>query len=149
MSWLRRNAEAVQAIGTLLTAALAIVALIGVKWQLDGAERISQAQTAREIYRDFVALSLSNPELADPGLCPEFSDKQDIQYDHFVEYMLYTAEQVIEADPEWASTFEGVLEPHTTYFCATSGWNGYSDPVNALIARVRTANCGMLPACAE
>ncbi|MEM1301574.1 MAG: hypothetical protein AAGH17_03245, partial [Pseudomonadota bacterium] len=60
MAWLKRNAEALQAIGALLTAAVAIAALVGVKWQLDAAERISQAQSAREIYRDFVALSLAN-----------------------------------------------------------------------------------------
>ncbi|MEM1303002.1 MAG: hypothetical protein AAGH17_10485, partial [Pseudomonadota bacterium] len=67
----------------------------------------------------------------------------------FVEYMLYTAEQVIEADPIWTDTFEGVLDPHTTYFCASSGWDGYTDPVNRLIVRLRVSNCGMLPACAE
>lgn len=149
MRWLTRNAEALQAIGALLTAAVAIAALVGVKWQLDAAERISQAQSAREIYRDFVALSLANPDLSAPGLCPEFTDRQATQYEHFVEYMLYTAEQVIEADPIWTDTFEGVLDPHTTYFCASSGWDGYTDPVNRLIVRLRVSNCGMLPACAE
>ena len=89
------------------------------------------------------------PQLSNPGICPQFAEDQATQYDRFLEYILYTAEQVIEADPSWETTFEGLLKGHMGHFCASSGWDAYTDPVNQIIARLRSANCEMVPACAD
>lgn len=40
MDWLKRNAEALQAIGAILTVVLAAIALAGVKYQVNGAAAI-------------------------------------------------------------------------------------------------------------
>ena len=50
-SWIKTNASALEAIGVVLTALVALVALVGVKYQVDATAKLQQAQTAREICR--------------------------------------------------------------------------------------------------
>lgn len=47
MSWLKRNAEAVEALAANVTALVAIAALIGVKFRLDETDRVQREQSAR------------------------------------------------------------------------------------------------------
>lgn len=149
MNWLSKHAQALQALGALMTVLIAIAALIGVKWQIDSAARIAQAQTAREFYRDYVALSLAQPKFANPAACPEFSNDETTSYEYYVEYLLYTAEQVIEADPDWAGTFESEFESHLSYICTITDGAGYTPAVAALIAGIRQDACRSRPDCAQ
>ncbi|MEO0484914.1 MAG: hypothetical protein AAF092_03255 [Pseudomonadota bacterium] len=140
MNWLRRNAEALQAVGALLTAAFAIVALVGVKWQLDTSERIARETQARDIYRSFLALSLAQPNYAEPGQCPGFEGAEATAYDYYMEYTLYTAEQVIEMDPAWEGTFEEVFSQHLDWLCGAE-FSGYTEPVERLITQMQARQC--------
>ena len=67
--WLESNSRALQALAGLITALLALLALIGVKWQIDASFDSQREQSARDIYREFLNLSISNPEFADPDYC--------------------------------------------------------------------------------
>lgn len=147
MNWLNKHSHALQALGALMTAVVAIAALIGVKWQLDSQERVAQSQLALETYRSFIALSIAHPQYSDPGMCPEFSAAESVAYGDYLEYLLYTAEQVTASDDAWVTTFEGALEPHLATLCATADWGGYDPIVQSIIQRTRTANCGMMPEC--
>ena len=124
MRWLRENSEVIEALGTLLTAFVAAAALIGVKIQIDSSAKVAEAQSAREIYRDFLELSIANPDLADPGQCPAFTPARSIAYTYYLEYMLYTAEQVTQMDAEWQSTFDNTFEEHLDALCASNDWSG-------------------------
>ena len=64
MSWIKRNAETVTAIGTAITALVAVLALAGVKLQIDATQQLHDTQAGKEIYREFLSLSIKNPELA-------------------------------------------------------------------------------------
>lgn len=145
--WMGRNSDALQGLGALLTAVVAAVALVGVKLQIDASANQAEAQSAREIYRGFLSLSLSNPDLADPGRCPAFDDRQTTQYEAYLEYMFYTAEQVTKMDPEWDGVFAEVFERHADVICESADWGGYSPSVEAVILETRTTVCPKLSAC--
>lgn len=143
MGWFDRHSQALQAFGAMLTAAFALIAIIGVKVQLDAAERVARETQARDLYRGFLALSLARPEFAEPGLCPAFEGNDATAYDYYMEYALYTAEQVIDMDPSWSGAFEGFFAPHQAWLCSAVP-TAYSDPVGALISRFGGAECQAL-----
>ncbi len=149
MNWLRANGEALQGIGSILTAFLALLALVGVKIQVDAQAKVASAQAAREIYREFLTLSVAHPDLADPGDCPAFSDKGAVEYAFYFEHMLYTAEEVIAADATWSESFDHIFENHGANLCETKDWAGYTPAVQALIARVSLDICPRREACPD
>ena len=67
--WLERNAKALQAVAAIVTAFAALAALIGIKVQIDANMKQQQVQSARDIYREFLNLSISKPEFAQPDYC--------------------------------------------------------------------------------
>lgn len=140
MNFLTRHAEALQALGALLTAVFAVVALVGVKFQLDASERISREAQARDIYRSFLSLSLANPRLAAPGTCPAFTGEDATQYEFYLEYALYTAEQVIDMDPSWEGAFEQTFSEHLGWLCEVE-ISGYTPEVEALVTRLQATQC--------
>ncbi|HRM75069.1 MAG TPA: hypothetical protein PLI13_10275, partial [Paracoccus sp. (in: a-proteobacteria)] len=62
--WLTRNSEALGAVGAIATAIAAVTAVIVIPYQVAQADRIQRDQTAREIYREFLNLTVQKPELA-------------------------------------------------------------------------------------
>ncbi len=149
MAWLRHNGEALQGIGSILTAFLAILALVGVKIQVDAQQDVASAQAGREIYREFLTLSVANPTLADPGNCPDLSDEDVVKYAFYLEHTLYTAEEVIAADEGWALSFDHILENHGAALCESKDWGGYSPAVQSLIARVSLDICPKRAPCPD
>lgn len=131
--WVKSNAEPLEAVGTLLTALVAVVALLGVKWQLDENDRLQREQGARETYREFLKLGMERPDLATGDICRISDPDRQTAYAHYVEYALYTAEQVLAADPEWQEPMRQALEPHSNYLCGKQDWESYSVPVQGLV----------------
>lgn len=147
MSWLQRNANAVQAVIAASTPILAILAIVGVYWQIDASRTQAEAASAREIYRELVSISMERPELTDPGRCPAFSERELIQYGGYMEYLLYTAEQVLNVTPEWGDVFQEHFENHADFMCTPGDWTGYSPPVQSIIATFQSQHCSQLSAC--
>jgi hypothetical protein len=149
MNFFNRNAGAIQALAALLTVFLALAALFGVKWQIDAADKIQRAQSARDIYREYLSLAISKPEFAKPDYCKITGSIQEISYEHFVEYLLYTAEQTISVDEAWSDIFLQNLKEHEHYVCLLTDVSGYSDAVSRLIANFQSTRCKTLPSCAN
>ena len=147
MQFLNRHAGAVQAIAAMLTVLLALCALIGVKWQIDAADRIQRAQSARDIYREYLSMAINKPELASPDYCKIINTPQQAAYENFVEYMLYTAEQTISVEADWANTFAPTLKDHAQYICAVEDATDYAESVARLITTFQAANCKTLQPC--
>ena len=103
--WLEANSKSIQALGAIVTMLAAVFALIGVKVQIDASARQAREQSARDIYREFLNLSISRPDLADPDLCKIKDDGGTLAYENYLEYALYTAEQLHDASPTWSITF--------------------------------------------
>jgi hypothetical protein len=56
-----RHANGVQAIAAIMTAVIALSALIGAKFQIYASAKVQPAQSARDLYREFLQLSVSKP----------------------------------------------------------------------------------------
>lgn len=147
MDYLNRNAGAVQAFAAILTVLLALAALIGVKIQIDAADQLQRKQSARDIYREYLNLAMNRPEFTQPNYCKMIGTPQETSYEHFVEYMLYTAEQTISVDGEWAQTFANTLKDHAQYICSIDATESYAESVAALITSFRVTHCKSVQPC--
>ena len=141
VEWLDRHVGAIQAAAAILTVSLAVCALIGVKFQIDASARIAREQSARDIYREFLTLSISKPEYTEPNYCAIVGTAGVGAYESYVEYMLYTAEQSIAADPDWQSVFEPTMIAHRDYLCTISDWSAYSGEVEDLGRAFKAKQC--------
>jgi hypothetical protein len=147
MNWLTRNSSALQALAALLTSAVAIVALIGVKFQIDASYRVQREQSAKEIYRELLNLSIANPDLAEPNYCALKQSPRFASYESYVDYVLYTAEQVVDMDASWSSTIEAHLESHADYLCAKSTGGENSPAVESLLNSFKSRACKSATTC--
>lgn len=134
-NWLTRNAEPLQAVGAIATAFAALTALIVIPYQVAQADRIQRDQTAREIYREFLNLTVQKPELANADYCALKGTNQSTAYAAYVEYLLYTAEQMVDTSPDWRGPMVGYLGDHMTYLCSPEVWDAQGD-VRALVANL-------------
>lgn len=146
-SWITERAAALQAVVAALTLAVALLALVGVKWQIDASERLQQEQSARDIYREFLSLSISRPELAEPEDICTLDEKARAAYEAFADYMLYTAEQAIRADESWKAVFAERLQSHQQYICGLTDLATYDDEVRTLIAEFKASSCAQSKPC--
>lgn len=128
----------------MLTAAIAAVALIGVALQINENDRLQREQGARETYREFLKLGIEHPDLSNADWCSIRHDDTRAAYEHYVEYALYTAEQVLAADPAWHGPMTQALQPHSSYLCSRRDWRNYSLSVQGVIDELE---CGAITTC--
>ncbi|SHE77279.1 hypothetical protein SAMN05444273_102531 [Litoreibacter ascidiaceicola] len=148
MSWFKRNAEGIEAGAAIVTACVAVIALIGVKVQLDEADRIAAATSAREAYRSHLTLSVSHPDFAAPvDACALMEGNTAGAYRAFVDHLLYSAEQMLEVSEGWEATFTDALMPHQAAICAVGQHLGETDAMSTLLNQFRAANCPATPSC--
>jgi hypothetical protein len=141
IDWFDKHGNAVQGIAAIATALIALSALIGVKVQIDAAANIQQEQSARDIYREFLNLSISKPEFSEPDYCAIRGSPQEAAYKNYVDYLLYTSEQMLSVSPEWESTLSEHLEVHAQYLCGLSDLSGYPENVEAMVKRMKSKVC--------
>jgi hypothetical protein len=124
MSWLRRNAESIEAIAASIT--------------------------AHEAYRGHLALATTQPAFAAPAdSCTTLNSDQGGAYAAFVDHLVYSAELMLAADPSWDGIFIENLLPHAGYVC--TGWADPGGPPElvALLAQFDGAHCAPDIACAS
>ncbi|MGC1495214.1 MAG: hypothetical protein WA790_05345 [Sulfitobacter sp.] len=147
MNWLTRHAAPLEALAALITACVAIAALVAIPWQIRATATLQAEQSARDIYREFVALSVQKPQFAEPDYCALKGDAEQVTaYRYYVEYLLYTAEQVVEITDEWVPVMAGHLDQHTDFICDNTDWHGDTDRVKDLIT-IQRAQCTTAPVC--
>jgi hypothetical protein len=140
IGWFDKHGTAVQGIAAIMTL-IAFSALIGVKVQIDAAARAQQEQSARDIYREYLNLSISKPEFSEPDYCAIKGGPQEAAYKNYVDYLLYTSEQMLSVSPEWEGTLSDHLEAHEQYLCGVSDWSSYPENVEALVTKVKRKMC--------
>jgi len=145
-AWLSQNAKAIGAVCAVVTALVAVAALVGVKLQIDASDRLQRDQAARDIYRGFLALSIQHPQVQAFDYCAA-AQVNRLAYESYVEYLLYTAEQVIDADGAWHGPIHEHLTPHRMYLCSRGDWSGYTPAVERLIGKAQVSLCEGSPAC--
>jgi len=150
MTWLRRHAPVIEAGAAVVTALVAAIALIGVKLQLDAADAVQRAQSARDAYRAHLVLSVEHPAFNDPvDACALMASEQGAAYGAFVDHLLYSAEQMLTTADGWAETFADQLAPHATYLCSDLTDWGASAPLDQLLQDFRAQTCPVTPHCAR
>jgi hypothetical protein len=146
--WLESHAKALQAFAAIVTMLAAVAALVGVKLQIDANARQQREQSARDIYREYLNLSIGKPEFSHPDYCALRGNVGEDGYDDYIEYLLYTSEQILQAMPDWEPTMMERLAPHRELLCSQSDWTGDTPQVRALINKFRTTQCrGFKSAC--
>ncbi len=118
--WLIRHAPMLTAASAIATALAAVIALIVVPWQISQNDRIQRDQTAREIYREFLNLTMQKPELATADYCALENLQQRAAYSAYVDYLLYTAEQMIDTADNWRAPMASYLGDHKAYVCSAN-----------------------------
>ncbi len=147
-AFFHQHAQLLQVGGAVITAVAAVLALIVVPWQIHAADRLQQAQSARDIYRDFLNLTVQKPDVAATDLCKAGDAQGRIAYEAYVDHLLYTAEQVLAVSDEWRLPMQAQVDRHRAYLCS---WDepdiqAFSEPVIGLINTTRAA-CAKVKAC--
>jgi hypothetical protein len=136
--WLTRNGQGIAAVFSALAVLVAVAGLFYQAWRADVTQR---AQSARDIYREFVALTVNKPDLAVTQWSDDLSAERKAAYEAYVEYLLYTAEQVIASDAGWAGPMQGWLEDHAAFLCARVDLTGYTPAVQDLVTELKAREC--------
>jgi hypothetical protein len=133
-NWINRNGQG-------LAALFSAFAVLGVVYQVWASDQAQRAQSARDIYREFVALTVNKPELAGFDWVASTDKNQKAAYEAYVEYLLYTSEQVIAADEDWREPMRNWLLDHAAFLCALEDADGYTPAVQALVGEIRNERC--------
>jgi|JI8StandDraft_2_1071088.scaffolds.fasta_scaffold10286_5 hypothetical protein len=148
LAFFHRHSQALQGLAAGVTALAAVAALIVVPWQIAANDRSTRENSAREIYREFLNITIQRADLASRDLCAPATPVEQAAYEGYVEYLLYTAEQVLTLADDWGPTLTARLAPHARYLCEfePADFDGLTDPVAALVRQV-TQGCAQLPPC--
>lgn len=148
MKWWSRNAESIEAAAAVITALVAVVALVGIKVQLDTTERLQQAQSARDAFRAHLSLASTLPQFARPqDACALIESTDGGSYEAFVDHLLYSAEQMLAISEGWESTFLKELAVHSDYICSAAAPLGATDETVQLLTTFKTDQCPAQPTC--
>ena len=121
MNWLTRYAAPLEALAALITAGVALAALIAIPWQIRATGQLQAEQSARDIYREFVALSVQKPQFAEPEYCTLKDDSNGLTaYSYYLEYLFYTTEQVSDISDDWVPVMSNHLGKHAEFIGITS-----------------------------
>jgi len=124
MNWLWENAEKV---GTLLTAASAVAALVYAHLAITESRRAERHANAHELWRDYLRLAFDHPKLADPTLHLADFDYHKLtvdgsselfqKYEWFVGTLLDACVEILDFMPskEWRATLRSQLKLHRDY----------------------------------
>jgi hypothetical protein len=124
MIWLWDNAEK---IGTLLTAASAIAALVYAHLAITESRRAERHANAHELWRDYLHLAFDHPKLADPSLHLAEFDYHKLtidgsvelfqRYEWFMGTLLDACVEILDFMPtkEWRATLRSQLQLHRDY----------------------------------
>lgn len=136
LAWLNRHSAALEALGGIATAFAALTALIVIPYQVAQSDRIQRDQTAREIYCEFLNLTVQKPELANADYCALKDANQTTACAAYVECLLYTAEQMIDTSPDWRAPMASYLKDHMPYLCSTGIRDAQSPDIRDLVAEL-------------
>jgi multidrug efflux pump subunit AcrB len=141
VKWLEKYAPALQALSAIGALVAVVGGIVGIKVQLNASAQMQREQSARDIYREFLNLSINQSKFAAPDYCAISGTADEAAYESYVQYMLYTSEQVLTALPGWESTMADHLNDHKELLCSEADWTGDTPQLQSLINRYRAKEC--------
>lgn len=115
--WLARDRNAIASFADLTRIALAVAAGLVAFWQFNEQWRIENERGARAAYRDFLVISMNNPEMSRPDLLDH--DATPLEYERYFWYvnlMSQTFEEVFAHVPE-VEAWVAIAEIQIAYHC--------------------------------
>ena len=117
-----------QRYGTLAQMAQAAVALLGfvaILFQINEIRSNNRSVAARQAFLGYTDLAFKNPKFSAPDYDTIKAGSRDeqVQYENFVSYFLYSCEQAIAAfadKREWQASCDYDLKPHLPFLCEKS-----------------------------
>jgi hypothetical protein len=114
-----------QKYGTLAQMAQAAVALLGfvaILFQIDEIRSNNRSASARQVFLGYTDLAFKNPKFSHPDYDAIKAGNRDeqVQYENFVSYFLYSCEQATTAFAdrrEWMASCDYDLKPHLPFLC--------------------------------
>lgn len=149
LSFVERYGQVIQSVAALATAVAAVAAVLFVPWQIAANDRNNRAQAAREIYREFLSISIQRPELTALSYCSVADPVARAAHESYVDYMLYTAEQVLDLNAaDWEATIGARLRSHAPYLCTFQDDDlDALTPAVAMMVRQIVADCPAASIC--
>ncbi len=141
IKWLEKYAPALQALSAIGALVAVVGGIVGIRVQLNASAQMQREQSARDIYREFLNISISQTKFAAPDYCAIRDTGDEAAYENYVQYMLYTSEQVLTALPDWESTMADHLNDHKELLCSEADWSGDTPQVQGVINRFRAKEC--------
>jgi hypothetical protein len=127
-----------------LTPFVALIA-VGVAWRQLALNRANQRETtAKAIFREYLRLAVENSDLAEGDYQALVKKEKSREYEWFVGYFLWAAEEILDYAPKdaiWQFNLQLNAKNHREYFMNNKKFreveiNGYKPNVRALIERV-------------
>lgn len=81
-------------------------------------------------------MTVQKPDLAHAKYCTLKDPNQITAYTAYVEYLLYTAEQMIDTSPDWRGPMASYLGDHMEYLCSEGIWDAQSPDIRDLVAEL-------------
>ena len=81
LNWISRNHATLAGISAVITALAALAAVVFIPWQISQSDRIQREQAAREIYREFLNITMQRADLASAAFCALGSAKDRAGYE--------------------------------------------------------------------
>ena len=147
-AWVGRNAKMIQLLVSTASLLVAVFAIAGIKIQIDASTRLQAEQSARDIYREYLNLSINKPEFSEPDYCALKASPQWPAYQNYVDYFLYTSEQVLSVSPDWRPALDDHAAAHQDYLCIISETDSYAPLVAAMLQDFQDRSCkAVKPVC--
>lgn len=146
-----RGAHRLQAIGSIVTAGVAVAALGVATWQVIAGRDAQREATATQIWRDHMQGAMQNPQLAAPDWCRIKSDPAETtRYEYFVGLMLFAGEEILRLGAkagDWKDVIGREAAVHARFLCADRGWR---EDFSGTVVQVVEAHvdCKTVPPCA-
>jgi len=108
-------------LATIVTAVVAVLALVGVMWQVRIGRLSQREATASALYGHYLSLAVQHPNLASASI--EIPPKDTLNetfesYEWFVSLMLHAFEQILElteGDEAWRGAIAAQIKYHDDY----------------------------------
>ena len=145
----RAQAPVIETAAALVTALAALGALVFIPWQIAQNDRLQREQSAREIYREFLNITIQQAGVASQTACTVAPGAPAVAYSAYVEYLVYTAEQVVGIDADgWAPTMAARLAPHAALLCQYGPEDlAALEPATAALIGQAIGDCADVPLC--
>ena len=103
-------------------ASVALLGFVAILFQINEIRSNNRAATARQAFLGYTDLAFKNPKFssADYDTIKAGSRDEQVQYENFVSYFLYSCEQAIAAfadKREWQDSCDYDLKPHLPFLC--------------------------------